>query len=120
MGMATIGEFEHLVLLAILRLQDKAYGVAIRREIESRAGRSVATGAIYTLLARLERKGLVASRLGEPTPERGGRSKKFYRLQPAGERALSRAHAAVLAMALDMDLELAALGDRAHGSKSRT
>ncbi len=108
--MGSIGEFEHLVLLAILRLQDQAYGVAIRREIESRAGRSVATGAIYTLLSRLERKGLVASREGEPTPERGGRRKKYYRLQPAGERALARAHAAVRAMAMDLESELDAIG----------
>ena len=83
-----LGEFEQLVLLALVRLGTEAYGVAIRDEIEERAGRDVALGAVYTTLLRLENKGLAASRLGDPTPERGGRRKKFYRPTAAGQRAL--------------------------------
>jgi DNA-binding PadR family transcriptional regulator len=83
-----LGEFEQLVLLALVRLGTEAYGVSIRDEIEQRAGRDVALGAVYTTLLRLENKGLAASRLGDPTPERGGRRKKFYRPTAAGQRAL--------------------------------
>jgi PadR family transcriptional regulator PadR len=84
-----LGEFEQLVLLALLQLGPDAYGVAIRDEIEARTGRRVALGAVYTTLLRLERKRLVATRLGEPTPQRGGRRKKFYRPLAAGERELA-------------------------------
>jgi len=83
-----LGEFEQLVLLALVRLGTEAYGVSIRDEIEQRARRDVALGAVYTTLLRLENKGLAASRLGDPTPERGGRRKKFYRPTAAGQRAL--------------------------------
>jgi len=83
-----LGEFEQLVLLALVRLGTEAYGVAVRDEIEQRAGRDVALGAVYTTLLRLEDKGFAASRVGEPTPERGGRRKKFYRPTAAGRRAL--------------------------------
>jgi PadR family transcriptional regulator len=83
-----LGEFEQLVLLALVRLGTEAYGVAVRDEIEQRASRKVALGAVYTTLLRLEDKGFAASRLGDPTPERGGRRKKFYRPTAAGQRAL--------------------------------
>src|SRR2546428_14130228 len=86
-----LGEFEQLVLLALLRLGDAGYGVSVRRELERRAGRAVSLGTVYTTLLRLEAKGLVASRLGEPTPERGGRRKKHYLVTAAGRRALRRA-----------------------------
>lgn len=82
-----VGHFEKLILLAVARLAD-AYGVTIRREIEERTGRRVSAGAIYTSLERLEARGLVASELTDPTPVRGGRRKRAYRLQPPGERAL--------------------------------
>jgi DNA-binding PadR family transcriptional regulator len=85
-----LGEFEQLVLLALLRVGDHAYGVAVRHEIEKRSGREVALGAIYKTLGRLESKGLVSSIVGEPTPERGGRRKKFYRVKPVGVVALNR------------------------------
>jgi DNA-binding PadR family transcriptional regulator len=85
----TLGEFEQIVLLALVRLGDAAYGVTILREIELRTGRRASLGAIYTTLARLAAKGYVAHRLGEPTPERGGRRKKFYRLEPRGARVLA-------------------------------
>ena len=83
-----LGEFEQIVLLAVLRLGDNAYGVPIRREIEKRAGRRVTIGALYGTLARLERKGYVTSWSGDPSPERGGRAKRCYRLEALGERAL--------------------------------
>jgi PadR family transcriptional regulator, regulatory protein PadR len=86
-----LGEFEQIVLLAILRLGDDAYGVSIREEIGLRTGRSTTPGALYTTLDRLEHKGLVSSRLGEPTPERGGRAKRYYAVSAAGAAAVERA-----------------------------
>ena len=74
-----IGRFDHLLLIAVMRLGDGAYGMTIRRELAEHAGREIAVGAIYTALARLEARGYVRSRLGDPTPERGGRAKRFYR-----------------------------------------
>jgi len=85
---STLGDFEQLVMLATLRLEDGAYGMTIRQEIEDRTGRTVSLGAVYTTLERLERKGLVRHRIGMPTAERGGRRKKLYALQPDGARAL--------------------------------
>jgi DNA-binding PadR family transcriptional regulator len=84
----SLGEVEHLILLAIVRLSDAAYGVTIRREIEERAGRDVAIGAMYTALERLERKGFVHSTLSDSRPERGGRARRHYRLKAAGATAL--------------------------------
>jgi len=86
-----IGEFEQLLLFALLRLDEPAYGVTIRREIESRTGRKPSPGAVYTALERLERRGLVTSWLGESTPMRGGKRKRYYRLEPAGRESLRRA-----------------------------
>jgi DNA-binding PadR family transcriptional regulator len=86
----SLGEFEQSVLLAIAHLEDGAYGVPIRQEIESRTGRAIAVGALYTALERLERKGYLRSTMSEPTAERGGRSRRHYRLQPAGADALRR------------------------------
>jgi DNA-binding PadR family transcriptional regulator len=94
-----LGEFEQLVLFAVLHLDADAYGVGIRRDIEDRAGRRVSAGAIYTTLERLESRGLVTSEWGEPTPERGGKRKRYYRLEPAGRDALSRSWHAMRAMA---------------------
>jgi len=88
---ANLGEFEQIVLLAILRLGDEAYGVTIRDEIRQRTGRSTTPGALYTTLDRLEQKGLVSSRLGDPTPERGGRAKRYYSVSAAGADAVERA-----------------------------
>jgi PadR family transcriptional regulator PadR len=85
-----LGQFELLLLLAVLRLGERAYGVTIRRELAERTGRIVSAGAVYTALERLERRGLATSWLGEPTPERGGRAKRYYRLLPAGEEAVAR------------------------------
>ena len=88
----TLGEFEQLVLLAVVHLEGDAYGVTIRREIEARTGRSIAVGALYTALDRLERKGHVRSQASDPTPQRGGRSKRHVTLLPAGAAALERSH----------------------------
>ena len=88
------GEFEQVVLLAILRLGPGAYGVAIRAEIAKCTGRNVAPGALYTTLDRLEDKGCLASRMGDPTPERGGRSKRYYRVTASGVKAVTEAQQA--------------------------
>ena len=84
-----LGEFEQLVMLTVLRLGDAAYTAAVRQELQERAGRDVSPGAIFTTLERLEDRGLVASRYADPTPERGGRRKRYYRLRPEGRRALA-------------------------------
>jgi DNA-binding PadR family transcriptional regulator len=86
--MDALGEFEQSLLLAIAHRGDGAYGVAIRQEIERRTGREIAVGALYTALDRLERKGYVSSTMSDPTPERGGRSKRYFSLRPAGATAL--------------------------------
>lgn len=83
-----LGEFEQIVLVALLRLGRNAYGMAVRREIEERTGRQVSIGAVYATLERLEAKGYVGSFAGEPTPERGGRAKRFFRIETDGRRAL--------------------------------
>ncbi len=86
-----LGEFEQLILLAILRLREDAYGVTIRAELADRAGRNVAPGALYTALERLETKGLITSRMSAPTPQRGGRAKRHVTVTGAGLEALRRA-----------------------------
>ncbi len=83
-----LGEFEQIVLLAVLRLGENAYGVPVRQEIEQRTGRSLTVGALYRTLDRLEGKGYVASWFGDPVPERGGRSNRYFRVEPLGVRAL--------------------------------
>jgi PadR family transcriptional regulator PadR len=93
--MSYLGEFEHIVVLALLRLNDNAYGVSVRQEIEVRTGRDVSIGAIYATLDRLEAKGYVKSRFGDPTPERGGRSKRFFRVTAKGVTAVNRTHDAI-------------------------
>ena len=91
----SLGAFEQAVLLSIVRLGDDAYGRAILKEVAARLEREVAAGAVHATLERLQNKGLIASRLGPGTPIRGGRAKRFYRLQHAGLRALNDARAAV-------------------------
>ena len=91
----TLGAFEQAVVLAIVRLRDDAYGRAILKEVQARLERDIAAGAVHATLERLEEKGLIASRLGSGTPIRGGRARRFYRLQPSGLRALNDARAAI-------------------------
>jgi PadR family transcriptional regulator PadR len=95
MGPEYLGHFEHLVLLALIRLGDTAYGVTVRREIEQRTGRDVSIGAIYATLDRLETKGLVKSRVGEPTATRGGRAKRHFRITGRGVTAVNRTQEAL-------------------------
>jgi PadR family transcriptional regulator len=94
-----LGDFEQLVLLGVLRLEEDAYGAAIRQEIHARSGRDVSINAVYTTLDRLEAKGLLRSWVGEPTAQRGGRRRKFYALRPTGVAALRHAYHAFTAMA---------------------
>ena len=93
-----LGEFENITLLAVLRLEDRAYGVTVRQEIELRTDREVSIGAVYATLDRLEKKGYATSRQGDPTPERGGRSKRFFRVTAAGVEAVIRTHRALQSM----------------------
>jgi DNA-binding PadR family transcriptional regulator len=79
-----LGEFELMILLAVVHLGDEAYGVPISRELEKHRGRDVSVGSVYAALERLESKGLVSSSLGDPTPERGGKAKRYFRVTKAG------------------------------------
>lgn len=87
-----LGEFEQIVLLTLMRLGADAYGASVQAEIEDRGGRKVSVSAVYTTLDRLEVKGLVRSRIGDPTPQRGGKRKKHYEITAAGSRALRDAY----------------------------
>src|SRR5919205_464332 len=99
-----LGEFEHIVVLALLRLEDRAYGMTVRQEIQLRTKREVSIGAVYATLDRLETKGYVKSYRGDPTPERGGRSKRFFRVTAKGMAAVSRTHKALEMMTEGLDL----------------
>jgi DNA-binding PadR family transcriptional regulator len=99
-----LGEFELVVLLAVIGLGDDAYPVAIRDAIERRTGRQAARAAVFVTLERLEDKGLVSSRYGDPTPVRGGRAKKFFRATAAGGRAVKSSLDTVSAMSRNVDL----------------
>ncbi|HEY2168170.1 MAG TPA: helix-turn-helix transcriptional regulator [Candidatus Angelobacter sp.] len=103
-GRDYLGEFEHIVVLALLRLEDQAYGVTVRQEIEFRTKREVSIGAVYATLGRLEAKGYVKSHYGDPTPERGGRSKRFFRVTARGVAAVNRTHRALQSMTEGLDL----------------
>ncbi|HEU5220340.1 MAG TPA: helix-turn-helix transcriptional regulator [Gemmatimonadales bacterium] len=99
-----MGEFELLVLLALLHLDNDAYGMHVREEIAKRTGREVSYGAVYTTLDRLERKGWVAHRLGESTPERGGRARKYFRVLREGRKALRETRATLALMSEGLTL----------------
>jgi DNA-binding PadR family transcriptional regulator len=105
----TIGDFEQLILMALIRLGSDAYGVSIRSEIEARTGRAISPGALYTALDRLETRGFVSSRLGDPTPERGGKRKRLYTVQPTGARELARVYESLRLMASGMRTRLRTL-----------
>ena len=102
MGKKNLGEFELLVLLAILRLGDDAYAVAIVDEIGERTGRQVRRAAVYTALQRLETKGLVSTWLGEARAERGGKARRNVRVEPAGVEAIREAQSALQNMWSDL------------------
>jgi PadR family transcriptional regulator PadR len=90
-----LGELEQLVMLAAERLGDDAYAVSIRDEIETRTRIALGRSSVYVTLDRLERKGYVISRFGDPTPERGGKAKRCFKLTAAGRRALGAAESAL-------------------------
>ena len=91
-----LGELEQIVLLAVLRLGDQAYAVPILDQIEKQTGRTIARGALYTALDRLEAKGCLRSRLGEPLAERGGRARRYFAVTPAAVRALKQSRLALM------------------------
>jgi len=93
-----LGNLELMVLLSLMRVGDNAYGVPISQEIEMRTGRDVALGSVYAALDRLERKGFVTSTLGDPTPERGGRAKRYYALRPRAVEALREGRRALVSL----------------------
>jgi PadR family transcriptional regulator PadR len=100
----SLGEFEQIVLLAVLRLDDNAYGVTILNEIAAKTGRNPSPGALYTTLHRMETKGLVTSRDGSPTPERGGRAKRFVSVTREGRASLASAQSAYRSLLEGLDL----------------
>ena len=101
-----VGEFELYVMLALAHLGDDAYGVTIRREIEARTGRTVAIGAVYATLARLEEKGLVRFRVSDPQPVQGGRARKYFSLTGTGARALRHSTAMLARMMAGLSPDL--------------
>src|SRR4029079_5866253 len=104
--MDTFGELEQLVLLGVIQEADDAYGVVVQTAIRRKARRDLTLGTIYKTLSRLETKGFVTSALGEPTAERGGRAKRYFRVSAAGRRALQQQLAALRAMAAGLDIGL--------------
>ncbi len=98
MTRATPSDFEQQVLLAVWQLADGAYGTTVRDRLEERTGRSVAQGAVYVTLVRLEKKGLLKSRLSDPTPVRGGKAKRFFEITPEGVAGVQAARAAMDAL----------------------
>ncbi|GAA0855489.1 PadR family transcriptional regulator [Aliiglaciecola litoralis] len=95
MSQKTLGEFENIVLLALLRLETNAYGAAIRQLLQSEIGRDVALGALYSTLERMEKKNLVVSKFGEATAQRGGRPKRFFSVTAEGKAALKQTKIAI-------------------------
>lgn len=96
-----LGSLEHIILLALVRLEGIAHGMIVRREIEERTGRNISIGAVYATLERLEAKGYVSSSTGDPTPERGGRAKRLFRVEAAGKRALQISEQTLHSMTAD-------------------
>lgn len=102
----TLGDLEQLLLLALLRLGDDAHGVSIRAELIETAGRSLSPGAIYTAMNRLQGRKLVASSLGRPTEDRGGKRRRLYRITPSGRNAIRVAYGRLRAMATGVESDL--------------
>ncbi len=104
MTKTTLGELETLVLLAVARRPDDAYAVTVREEIQQRAGREMTRGTVYVTLDRLLRKGFLESSMGDPTPQRGGKARKYFRVTPAGRAVLGESLGALRQMADGVDL----------------
>ena len=99
---SNLGDFELMVMLALMRLGDDAYGVPISREIELQSGREVALGSVYAALERLEGRGLVSSHLGKPTAERGGKAKRYFRVTSTGLRKVRATRQALIKLWLGL------------------
>lgn len=112
-----LGEFEQLLLLAVLRLGDAAYGVTIRQALEDATGRNVSAGAVYTALGRLEQRGLVSSTAAESAPERSGMRRRYYKVRPEGARRVVRAYRDMRALADGLVPELERLAARRTGDR---
>jgi DNA-binding PadR family transcriptional regulator len=97
-----LGSLEYIILLALVQLEGTAHGTIVRREIEQRTGRNISIGAVYATLERLEAKGYVSSRTGEPTPERGGRAKRLFHVEAAGKRALQISEQTIRSMTVGL------------------
>lgn len=97
--MSYLGQFEQLILFSVLHLDDRAFGLSIREEIEARTGRVVSSGAIYTALGRMEQRGLVTSEVADPVEGRVGRPRRYYTLDPSGARALYDSFTVIQTMA---------------------
>ncbi|MGH7502423.1 MAG: PadR family transcriptional regulator [Longimicrobiales bacterium] len=106
-----LGELEQMILFGLVRLGGEAHGAAIAREIEAKSGRSVAPGALYTVLERLQDKGFVSAWIGESTPDRGGRRRKVYRLLPEGARELRSWYAGIRELAAGATARLNAIAE---------
>jgi DNA-binding PadR family transcriptional regulator len=113
-----LGEFEQLLLLAVLRLGDEAYGVTIRRAIEDATGRDISAGAVYTALGRLESRGLVTSREGDTSAERTGMRRRYYTVEPEGARRVFRAYTDMQSMVRGLVPELERLASRGPERRS--
>ncbi len=100
-----LGEFEQIVMLAVVRFRGEGYGVSLRREIEERTGRSVSIGAVYATLDRLETKGYLTSKEGESAPVRGGRARRLFEVLPAGSKALQESRDMLDRMWQGVDLD---------------
>ena len=105
-----LGEFEQMILLTVARLADQAYGIAIIEELQGRTGTEAAVASVYAALDRLERRGFVVSKVGESTPERGGRAKRYFALVPAGALALHRSRNALDSLWEGLELDIDGLG----------
>ena len=112
-----LGEFEQLLLLAVMRLGQDAYGVTIRQAIHDATGRDVSAGAVYTALGRLEQRGLVSSRAGDSAPERTGMRRRYYTVRPEGARRVYQAVQEMQAMSRGLLPELAKLAGRKGGGR---
>ena len=108
-----LGEFEQLLMFALLELETDAHGVTLRRAIADRTGRQVSPGAVYTAMERLESRGFVVSRVGDATPARGGRRRKYYDLEPEGAEALQRSYETLTRMADGLESRLSSLASAA-------
>jgi PadR family transcriptional regulator len=97
-----LGSLEHVILLALMQLDESAHGMIVRHEIQARTGRNISIGAVYATLERLEEKGYVSSFTGEPTPERGGRAKRLFRIEAAGKRALQISEETIRSMTVGL------------------